>query len=445
MQKDFSNQDLRGKSFKNQDLTCADFSNADIRGVNFKGAILKGTNFRNAKGGLVEHSLALNLLIILILLFIADMLLILSGLLIAAVFTKILKLSDASTDANIIFSTLLYTIMHVSISINLIIDGKYNIKKVISNIALTVAIPWALTLVGCGFQILAFAGFSAIPAIIVLFIVALLLGVLVGVGVGLVALFGAGFVAVAVAIVGNGIRMLAVAGTLAIVISAVLPLVGDGANAAIIYFIMACFIAYKTSKEDPQFEIFRKIGLFLSSSFGTNFDGADLTEADFDKSDMKYCRFGKETIVMRTCFKETENLKFAHLTGTILENKAVRELLVTGNGKNQSYAGMNLKGAYLVGADLSGADFTEANLSDATLKNANMRDANLNRLQALGVEFQSADFTGACIESWKIDSTSQLDRAKTEYVYLLADKLERRPASGNFGQGEFAKLFNEAA
>jgi uncharacterized protein YjbI with pentapeptide repeats len=49
MPKDFSHQDLRGKSFKNQDLTGADFSHADIRGVSFKGAILKGANFTKIK------------------------------------------------------------------------------------------------------------------------------------------------------------------------------------------------------------------------------------------------------------------------------------------------------------------------------------------------------------------------------------------------------------
>jgi len=59
MPKDFSHQDLRGKSFKAQDLTGADFSHSDIRWVSFKGAILKGANFTNAKGGMTKKSYAL--------------------------------------------------------------------------------------------------------------------------------------------------------------------------------------------------------------------------------------------------------------------------------------------------------------------------------------------------------------------------------------------------
>ncbi len=67
MPKDFSHQDLRGKSFKGQDLTGADFSYSDIRGVNFKGAILKGAHFTNAKGGLIKKLFALYLLLLLVL------------------------------------------------------------------------------------------------------------------------------------------------------------------------------------------------------------------------------------------------------------------------------------------------------------------------------------------------------------------------------------------
>ncbi len=214
-------------------------------------------------------------------------------------------------------------------------------------------------------------------------------------------------------------------------------------KATLIQLILSVYIAYRTKKEDEQFDTYRKFGLSLSSLFGTNFDGANLADAVFNKATLKYCRFSKETILLRTCFKNAENLKFARLTGTILENKAARELLVSGIGKGQSFRELNLKGAYLVGADLSGADFHEADFIGATLENANLKDANLSRIQALGVEFKGADLTGACLESWNIDATTQLDGAKADYVYLLSNKLERRPASGHFGEGEFAKLFNE--
>jgi uncharacterized protein YjbI with pentapeptide repeats len=48
VQKNFSNQNLRGKSFK-EDLTGANFKNADIRRANFKDANLAKANFTMPK------------------------------------------------------------------------------------------------------------------------------------------------------------------------------------------------------------------------------------------------------------------------------------------------------------------------------------------------------------------------------------------------------------
>jgi uncharacterized protein YjbI with pentapeptide repeats len=52
MVKDYSGQNLRGRSFKGQDLEGANFSNTDIRSADFTGANLIGANFKNAKAGL---------------------------------------------------------------------------------------------------------------------------------------------------------------------------------------------------------------------------------------------------------------------------------------------------------------------------------------------------------------------------------------------------------
>ncbi|BAB78208.1 pentapeptide repeat-containing protein (plasmid) [Anabaena sp. FACHB-709] len=52
MLKDFSGQNLRGRSFKGEDLGGANFSYADIRGVDFSGSNLSGANFSHAEAGL---------------------------------------------------------------------------------------------------------------------------------------------------------------------------------------------------------------------------------------------------------------------------------------------------------------------------------------------------------------------------------------------------------
>jgi uncharacterized protein YjbI with pentapeptide repeats len=121
----------------------------------------------------------------------------------------------------------------------------------------------------------------------------------------------------------------------------------------------------------------------------------------------------------------------------------VQNLLITLRGSSQSYVGLNLKGAHLSGADLADADFTEADLSNATLEGATLERANLTKTQALGANFHQTILTGATLEAWNIDSTTNLEGAICDYVYLLRNQQERRPNSGSFAPGDFTKLFQE--
>ncbi|MGH8106993.1 MAG: pentapeptide repeat-containing protein, partial [Arenimonas sp.] len=139
----------------------------------------------------------------------------------------------------------------------------------------------------------------------------------------------------------------------------------------------------------------------------------------------------------------TKQLERARLKDTILNDKALRDLLVTGQGQHQNYQGKNLKGAYLVNADLAECDLTEADISGANLERADLSRANLTKTQALGTNFQNAVLTGTCLEAWHIDSTTRLDGIVCDHVYLLNGQRERRPSSGHFGPGEFSKLFQE--
>lgn len=53
---------------------------------------------------------------------------------------------------------------------------------------------------------------------------------------------------------------------------------------------------------------------------------------------------------------------------------------------------------------------------------------------------------GACIQDWNINSETRLDDVECEYIYLKANKQERRPSDPNrdFARGEFTKLFQKA-
>jgi uncharacterized protein YjbI with pentapeptide repeats len=128
------------------------------------------------------------------------------------------------------------------------------------------------------------------------------------------------------------------------------------------------------------------------------------------------------------------------------------------NPLKRTLSKLNLNGTNLSGADLSCAYFSETKLSQAVLVEADFKGsylinadfsgadlsrANLYAVQALGANFIGATFTGAYIENWSIDVTTNLSDVICNYVYLREEQQERRPSSGNFKPGEFIKLFQK--
>lgn len=149
-----------------------------------------------------------------------------------------------------------------------------------------------------------------------------------------------------------------------------------------------------------------------------NFTGADLTGADLKMANL------------RMAILSGVKLGGADLTGAYLTLANLKEANLSAANLN----GVNLRMAYLGEADLRGANLSEANLSGAILQ----------RTQALNTNFNKAIFTGACLQDWMIDSTTNLYNVSCEYVYLKPNQQERCPSSGNFATGEFFMLFRTA-
>jgi uncharacterized protein YjbI with pentapeptide repeats len=83
------------------------------------------------------------------------------------------------------------------------------------------------------------------------------------------------------------------------------------------------------------------------------------------------------------------------------------------------------------GTNFEGADLKKANFSSANLSNTNFRHATL---------------TGACIQNWTINPRTQFDRLICEHIFLTPDRhpQNRRPLSGSFAAGDFAKFVDRA-
>lgn len=130
---------------------------------------------------------------------------------------------------------------------------------------------------------------------------------------------------------------------------------------------------------------------------------------------------------------------------------------ISGYGARPALSGSDLSNTQLGSADLSEADLRDSDLSSTFLRHANLtssdlsganivradlQNANLTAIHALGTDFSGADFSGACIEDWNINASTNLDDVKCSHIYLKAKYQERRPSDPNkkFAPGEFVTL-----
>jgi uncharacterized protein YjbI with pentapeptide repeats/uncharacterized protein (DUF697 family) len=206
--------------------------------------------------------------------------------------------------------------------------------------------------------------------------------------------------------------------------------------------VLGVALAWRSLAGDGRYGLVRDWAVAIGAIGGTSFRGAVLTDADFSRAQLSNCDL-RRALLTRTRFFGA-NLESTWLGRSILENSQVRRLLVTGNGRQQSFSELNLAGANLQDADLMGADLRDVNLVEATLAGANLEGAILVRTNAIGANFHQAQLTGACIVDWNIDPTTKLDGVDCRYVFRSISARQfgdRQPAQGDWHIGEFSYQF----
>ncbi|MFN9735067.1 MAG: pentapeptide repeat-containing protein, partial [Microcystis sp.] len=415
--RDFRGESLRGGNFRGTDLAEADFSGCDIRGANFSRANLTGVTFAGATAGLQNRWVGILLGLALVLIVISSFFSSAAAYLVGLIF-------DSSSTQNQVtgWSTLIFLIWFCAVTWR---------KNILAGaVAFAVAFAFSLAVAGAFTFAFAFAGaFAVAGAVPVAGAVAVPGAVAVALAVALaVAVAGAGAVALAVAV--------AVALAVAVAGAGAVPV----AVALTLFYFCLGWLTLKQESRDPWL---RQIVIAFAAIGGTSFFQANLTEADFTGARLKNTNFNR-AILKKTRFQQAIKLELARPGNTLLVNPQVRDFLIdsrTGSGKD--FAQANLRGAYLDGANLQTANLRLANISEASLQYANLAGANLTEVNAVNTDLRHATLTGACVENWNIDATTQLDEIDCQYIYLLNGQKERRPSSGEFQPGEFTKLFAE--
>ena len=166
---------------------------------------------------------------------------------------------------------------------------------------------------------------------------------------------------------------------------------------------------------------------------------ADLTDANFTQATLKSTDFRKANLT-RTCFAQTKKLDRVRLGSTYLQDKELRQLLVTGNGSGKDFNNRNLQRLNLSGANLDNASFIGTDFYQSSLKEADFTGAMLVRTQFESVDLTGVTLTGACIEDWVVTRTTKLKDVVCDYIFLKyvnRVKRDQMPPRENFKPGEF--------
>ena len=443
--RNFAGQNLRGRSFKGQDLSGANFSGADLRGVDFTDAILIGANFSDAKTktGVQKRWLVFQLII-------SFFMSALSGFL--AAFTgswAIVFFNPDNIKSFSIAPSIVMTMIIISLYFAIIRQGFSSEAFRTLTIAVAVAalVALASVVVAAGGKVSGAVTVSMLGTMAVTGTVSVSLILALAVS-ALVAMSGA--LAVLVAMV--GVLVGAMAGAVSNIEELSRLVAVSGAGAIV---LLSIYVAWRTLKGDPKFDILLKFAVAFTSIGGTSFRGADLRNADFTEatlksSDLRNSR-QQHTNLNQALWKQSQKLDRARVGQTILANPEVRELLVKGKpNQSKSYEGFDLRGANLDGVYLEKVNFKRAILSEASFRNANLELVNLTETQAIGTDFTGARMTGVCLEGWSYDHTTKLDDVDCRFVFELEHpnakgSLERRPhdPEKEFAEGDFTKLYNE--
>lgn len=475
----------QGKSYKNaQTLANADFSRADIRGANFSGAILSGADFSRAIAGQQFHwRLVLGAGAFLASL-VSGGFLAASATFLAMAFTADFEVrnlvesvqTELGVGADSVFSNVDVTGWAVAtFFIALIVFIQQFLRRgirptqrylwyglglafalwILSSVSITLAVTQASNTFGQLALVLsgvAFGGVAALSAGGVLLVATIVLSATLIVADTVCASWITGVFAAWT----GGISVVWLLLNLLFAIAEMqesqtdLLWVGLFIPAAMVVSLLvvgsAMWISWQTVAGSAKFTWLRELGLSCATLGGTSFRNATLTNADFSAAALFQCDFRGATLT-NVRWRHAEALETARLGETYLSTPAIRQLVVSHQGRGQVFDQMFLEGLNLAEADLADASFVAANCRRTNFEKANMKGAQLVRTQLDEASLNQSMLTGACINNWTVTSSTQLEDIDCRYVFIEmletqeGTSAERLPKEGAFKPGEFSDYF----
>lgn len=277
--RDFRNQDLRSKSFVGRDLSGVNLSGSDIRGTDFTSAVLQNANFTGVRAGLLPVQKSI--------------------------------ICIASVTASLLLGGLAGWV-------DALVELEFHNSDGFGGIAPTISAKWIVLIIMLIFGYVAqrhgiIAGFSTFTVALVVAVVgAFITTSFVSIaGAIVIAITVVAFIAVVTAI----IVILSLTTALAINVNAgaivlaaftpmftlvAVPTASESAVIlAIVVTLLSAYISWRTYLGDERHTGLRAIAVHLATRKGTNFRGADLTNADFSQARLQGANFN-DAIFKRT-------------------------------------------------------------------------------------------------------------------------------------------------
>jgi len=403
MPSDFSGQNLQGRNFQGQDLSGCNFSQADLRGANFSQAILRNANLIGIKAGLSQQWQVGHFLLGCLSVIGCSSIAVLLNSFLLNYFWQPEFMQTATWMPGVFIFLLTVALAMVVSTQGLTIQTTYIASCTIAiGIALLIVLsgtaPHAGALSLANFLLR--AACSSI-AILIAGVIPNAISITYA-SMTTLSLFSATAIAIA-------------AGSLTFVFSLHLAGLSQplliSSNCTMIAF--SGYIAWQSLQGNEAFNKARELSFRLATRGGTCFCGSDLTEANFSSACLRNTNFAPQgqrpTTLTRVLWSSSQQLEYAYFASCPLTHPTIRKLVVSRNGYKGTFWGLDLRGINLNGANLNQANLKRTNLTGASLRRADLRQADLTGSLAIGTDFTDAQFAGARLDNWAIDSTTKLN------------------------------------
>lgn len=309
MSQDFSGQNLRGKSFRGLDMSGADFSYCNLQGANFSKAILQEANFSNCSMGLSRKVISLLIILCLLLSLLLGLTGFLAGIFLPVTFTpEFIKINTILPGIGICLVISILSLLTFFTNFKFGLIGSaitlFGITMVAEIMGAMQKISQTIIL-----QVPRLGALALSLAILSILVIALLVTIA-----GLVNPFLGVFCALIIASLATIFSGFSMGLTIAALITrasmnTTLSLLVTNVILMLLLTGVAIYMAWRGLSGDRRYLWIVNSALFLIGR-GTNFQQADLTNADFTAASLKCANFEKANLT-GTRFDSAKNFIFA--------------------------------------------------------------------------------------------------------------------------------------